>query len=85
MTKVRYKHSLLGPEINLDYLAQLRQLGIFLLLSYKIGLINVLLCYVIGFMAGKIFMSMVVARFSIEIAFSLVYIYSAELFPTTLR
>jgi len=38
-----------------------------------------------GFMAGKIFMSMVVARFSIEIAFSLVYIYSAELFPTTLR
>ena len=30
-------------------------------------------------------MSMVVARFSIEIAFSLVYIYSAELFPTTLR
>ena len=86
MTKVRFRHSLLGPEMNLLYsLAQLRQLGILLLLSYKIWLINVLLCYVIGFMAGKIFMSMVVARFSIEIAFSLVYIYSAELFPTTLR
>ena len=38
-----------------------------------------------GYMAGKIFMSMVVARFNSEIAFSLVYIYSAELFPTTLR
>ena len=30
-------------------------------------------------------MSMVVARLSIAIAFSLAYIYSAELFPTTLR
>ncbi|KAM7440832.1 hypothetical protein ABFA07_010066 [Porites harrisoni] len=38
-----------------------------------------------GYLAGKIFMSMVVAKFSIEISFSLVYIYSAELFPTTLR
>ena len=38
-----------------------------------------------GYMAGKIFMSMVVARFNSEIAFSLVYIYSAELFPTTVR
>ena len=38
-----------------------------------------------GYMAGKIFMSMFVARFSNEIAFSLIYIYSAELFPTTVR
>ncbi|XP_058972157.2 solute carrier family 22 member 15 [Pocillopora verrucosa] len=38
-----------------------------------------------GYMAGKIFMSMVVAKFNSEIAFSLVYIYSAELFPTTIR
>lgn len=38
-----------------------------------------------GYMAGKIFMSMVVARFNSEIAFSLVYIYAAELFPTTIR
>lgn len=30
-------------------------------------------------------MSMVVARFSNEVAFSSVYIYSSELFPTTLR
>ncbi|KAL9979763.1 hypothetical protein ACROYT_G017473 [Oculina patagonica] len=38
-----------------------------------------------GYMAGKIFMSLVVAKFNSEIAFSLVYIYSAELFPTTVR
>ena len=38
-----------------------------------------------GYMAGKIFMSMAVARFNSEIAFSLVYIYAAELFPTPVR
>ncbi|XP_020605214.1 solute carrier family 22 member 16-like, partial [Orbicella faveolata] len=38
-----------------------------------------------GYLAGKIFMSMFVANFSSGIAFSLVYIYAAELFPTTLR
>lgn len=38
-----------------------------------------------GYMAGKIFMYLCVAKFSIEIAFILVYIYSAELFPTTMR
>ncbi|KAJ7383547.1 hypothetical protein OS493_027210 [Desmophyllum pertusum] len=38
-----------------------------------------------GYLAGKIFMSMFVAKFSAGIAFTLVYIYAAELFPTTLR
>lgn len=36
--------------------------------------------FLVGFMAGKIFMSMFVSMFSIEIAFSVVYVYSAELF-----
>ncbi|XP_020605193.1 solute carrier family 22 member 15-like [Orbicella faveolata] len=38
-----------------------------------------------GYLAGKIFMSMFVAKLSAGIAFTLVYIYAAELFPTTLR
>lgn len=38
-----------------------------------------------GFLAGKIFMSMVVAKLSSGVAFTLVYIYAAELFPTALR
>ncbi|KAL9979764.1 hypothetical protein ACROYT_G017474 [Oculina patagonica] len=38
-----------------------------------------------GYMAGKIFMAIVVAGLSNEIAFTLVYVYSAELFPTTVR
>ncbi|KAJ7383543.1 hypothetical protein OS493_027206 [Desmophyllum pertusum] len=38
-----------------------------------------------GYLAGKIFMSMVVAKLSIAIAFTVVYVYSAEMFPTTLR
>lgn len=45
----------------------------------------ILFPYLTGFLAGKIFMSMVVARFSNDVAFSSVYIYSSELFPTTLR
>ena len=42
-------------------------------------------CIVSGFLAGKIFMSMVVAKLSSGVAFTLVYIYAAELFPTALR
>jgi len=38
-----------------------------------------------GYLAGKIFMSMFVAKLSAGIAFTLAYIYSAEVFPTTLR
>ncbi|KAJ7383545.1 hypothetical protein OS493_027208 [Desmophyllum pertusum] len=38
-----------------------------------------------SYLAGKIFMSMFVAKFSASVAFTLVYIYAAELFPTTLR
>ncbi|XP_020605191.1 organic cation transporter protein-like [Orbicella faveolata] len=64
-------------------------LGVSFLLA-AVGAIGTLLLsdkaeYDKGYMAGKIFMSMVVARFNSEIAFSLVYIYSAELFPTTVR
>lgn len=38
-----------------------------------------------GYLAGKIFMTMALAKFSSVSAFTLVYIYAAELFPTTLR
>jgi len=41
--------------------------------------------FLLGYLAGKIFMSMFVAKLSAGIAFTLVYIYAAELFPTTLR
>lgn len=41
--------------------------------------------YDTGYLAGKIFMSMVVAKLASVVAFTLVYIYAAELFPTTLR
>ena len=38
-----------------------------------------------GYLAAKIFLYMFVAKLSGDIAFTLVYIYSAELFPTTVR
>ena len=38
-----------------------------------------------GYLIGKIFMSMVVARLAVSIAFTLIYIFTAEMFPTTLR
>lgn len=38
-----------------------------------------------GFLAGKIFLSMVWAKFWIMISFDGVYIYSSELFPTVIR
>lgn len=60
---------------------------LFLFSSFPFVRIKLIRCVLLlsGYMAGKIFMSMVVARFNSEIAFSLVYIYSAELFPTTVR
>ena len=41
--------------------------------------------FVLGFLAAKIILSTFGAKFFSNIGFSLVYIYSAELFPTTLR
>ena len=38
-----------------------------------------------GYFAGKIFMSLFVARCSAGMAFVFVYVFSAELFPTALR
>ncbi|XP_078344443.1 solute carrier family 22 member 15-like [Oculina patagonica] len=38
-----------------------------------------------GYLIGKIFMYMFVANLCGDIAFAVVYVYSAELFPTTLR
>lgn len=38
-----------------------------------------------GYLIGKIFMYMFVANLGGDIAFAVVYIYSAELFPTTVR
>ncbi|XP_022805229.1 solute carrier family 22 member 15-like [Stylophora pistillata] len=38
-----------------------------------------------GYLIGKIFMSMAVARLAVAIAFTLIYIFTAEMFPTTLR
>lgn len=38
-----------------------------------------------GYLAAKIFLYMFVAKLSGDIAFTLVYIYSAELFPTSVR
>ena len=38
-----------------------------------------------AYMIGKIFMYMFVANLGGDIAFAVVYIYSAELFPTTVR
>ncbi|XP_015750474.1 PREDICTED: solute carrier family 22 member 5-like [Acropora digitifera] len=38
-----------------------------------------------GFVVGKIFLSMVWAKFWIMISFDGVYIYSSELFPTVIR
>ena len=38
-----------------------------------------------AYMLGKIFMYMFVANLGGDIAFAVVYIYSAELFPTTVR
>ncbi|KAL9979757.1 hypothetical protein ACROYT_G017467 [Oculina patagonica] len=38
-----------------------------------------------GALAGKIIMSMIVAKFFITISFDGVYLYSAELFPTAIR
>lgn len=45
-------------------------------------------CYflvLLGFLVGKIILSMVWAKFWIMISFDGVYIYSAELFPTVVR
>lgn len=41
--------------------------------------------FIIGYLAGEIIMYMFVAKLSGGIAFALVYVYSAELFPTTIR
>ena len=38
-----------------------------------------------GYPIGKILMSMVVARLAVVTAFTLIYIFTAEMFPTTLR
>nr|XP_058946475.1 solute carrier family 22 member 15-like [Pocillopora verrucosa] len=38
-----------------------------------------------GYLIGKILMSMVVARLAVAIAFTLIHIFTAEMFPTTLR
>ena len=39
----------------------------------------------VGALAGKIIMSMIVAKFFITISFDGVYLYSVELFPTAVR
>ena len=41
--------------------------------------------FCLGFLAGKILMSMVLGKFFITIAFDTVYLYSSELFPTVVR
>ena len=41
--------------------------------------------YLVGALAGKIIMSMIVAKFFITISFDGVYLYSVELFPTAIR
>lgn len=38
-----------------------------------------------GYFAGKIFMSMFLAKSSAVVAFTLVYVFTAEMFPTTIR
>lgn len=39
----------------------------------------------LGALAGKIIMSMILAKFFITISFDGVYLYTAELFPTAIR
>jgi len=47
--------------------------------------LHFLLFYFLGAIAGKIIMSMIVAKFFITISFDGVYLYSVELFPTAIR
>ena len=42
-------------------------------------------CCLAGMLVGKIIFSMVFAKVFITISFDLVYVYSAELFPTVIR